>query len=51
MDRNKNGTYKNRTATTERKMLAAIKDFLALVAISGFATVSLTWLDLAHRLA
>ena len=32
-------------------MLTLLKDFLALVTISGFAVASLTWFDIAQKLA
>jgi hypothetical protein len=50
IDKNKRGTYKNGTETTEVPMLTFFKDLLAFATIAGFSVASLTWMDIATRL-
>ena len=50
LDRNKQRTYKNVTATSEVQMLTFVKDLMAFLALGGFSVASLTWMDIAARL-
>ena len=50
LDVNKNGTYKNTTATTEVEMLMFLKDMMAMLALVGFTGATLTWMDMVSRL-
>jgi len=50
LDQNELRTYKNKTATTEVKMLTFLKDAMAMVALCGFTGATLAWMDMASRL-
>jgi len=50
LDQNELRTYKNKTATTEFRMLSFLKDALAMVTLCGFTGMTLLWMDMASRL-
>jgi hypothetical protein len=50
LDKNKDRTYENTTATTEVEMLSFMKDAMAMMVLIGFTGGVLAWMDMASRL-